>query len=231
MASLFERYRPSGFDAVLGQDKAVALLQRTKAGGNAYWLAGPSGSGKTTLARILAAKWCESWHVDEIDAQDCTMDYLRAIEHDAHYRGMGEKHGKCWIVNEAHGLRGAIVSRFLTLIEQLPDHAFVVFTTTTAGQRTLFELDDACPFLARCLVVPMAWHELAPEAVGPLTTAFAKRAMEIAQAEGLDGGQPLAAYERLALECKHSLRHMLSRIEAGEMLKGGSGGSGWSVAA
>lgn len=58
---------------------------------------------------------------------------------------------------------------------------------------------------------------MAPMAAGPLTKAFAKRALEIARAEGCDG-QPIERYERLALECKHNLRQMLSRIEAGEML-------------
>lgn len=218
MASLFERTRPQTWDAVIGQDKAVALLRKLKPGGRAFWLSGPSGSGKTTLARILANEHCESWHVDEIDAQDCTLDYLRQIEHDMSYRGMGgEKHCKAWIVNEAHGLRGNILSRFLTLIERLPEHCFIVFTTTSAGQKALFEdFDDASPLLSRCLVAPMAWHEYAANAVGPLTRAFAKRALEIARAEGMDG-QPIERYERLALECRHNLRQMLSRIEAGEM--------------
>lgn len=221
MASLFERSRPQSWDAVVGQPKAVALLQRLKPGGRSYWISGPSGSGKTTLARILAAEHCESWHVDEIDAQDCTLDYLRSIEAEGSYRGLGEKQGKCWIVNEAHALRGAVLTRFLTLIERLPEHCFVVFTTTRGRQAVLAGFDDAEPFLSRCTVVPMAWHEQAANAAGPLAHAFAKRALEIAQAENMDG-QPIERYERLALECKHNLRHMLSRIEAGEMLQGGA---------
>lgn len=43
------------------------------------------------------------------------------------------------------------------------------------------------------------------------------RALEIAQAEGLDG-QPLAKYKRLVQDCKNSMRAVLQRIDAGEML-------------
>jgi replication-associated recombination protein RarA len=219
MTSLFERYRPASWADVVGQDKAVAMLRRLKPGGRAFWFAGPSGSGKTTLARILATEFAESWHVDEIDAQDCNLDFVRAMEAAFAYRGMGDKPGKAWIVNEAHGLRGAILSRFLTLIERLPAHCAVMFTTTSAGQKALFEdFDDASPLLSRCMVVPLAWHEHAPTQPGPLTRAFAERALTIARKEGLDG-QPIGAYERLALECRHNLRQMLSRIEAGEMLR------------
>lgn len=215
MASLFERTRPTSFDAVVGQEKAVALLRKLKPGGRSYWLSGPSGSGKTTLARILAHEHCETWHVDEIDAADCTMDYLRAIQVDATYRGMGAKHGKCWIVNEAHALRGQVLTRFLTLIESLPEHCFVIFTTTKGRQAVLAGFDDAEPFLSRCTVVPMAWHEVV--GVGPLTRAFAKRALEIARAENMDG-RPIEEYERLAIRCKHNLRQMLSEIESGCMM-------------
>lgn len=221
MASLFERYRPTTWSEVVGQDRAVALLRRLKPGGRAYWASGMTGVGKTTLARILAAEHCESWHVDEIDAQDCTMEYLRSIEADFTYRGMGAKHCKCVIVNEAHALRGAIMTRFLTLIEQLPEHCFVIFTTTRGKQAVLAGFDDAQPFLDRCTEVPMAAITIPKfgyEAQHPTLVAFAQRALEIARAENLDG-QPLDAYVALARDCKGSMRAMLSRIEAGEMLQ------------
>jgi replication-associated recombination protein RarA len=221
MASLFERHRPQSFEDVVGQDKAVATLRRLKPGARAFYLCGPSGSGKTTLARIVAHAFAESWHVDEIDAADCTMDYLRGMEAAFAYRGMGDKQGKAWIVNEAHALRGQVLTRFLTLIEQLPDHCTILFTTSKGRQVMLEGFDDADPFLSRCSVVEMAVETAKTPFVkdaGPLTRKLAEHVRTIAQAEGLDG-RPIEEYIGLALKRKNNVRAMLSDVDAGCMAK------------
>ena len=214
MKSLFEKYRPASWEQVIGQPKAVSALLRLRErggfGGRAYWIAGASGTGKTTLARLVAADMAESWHVEEIDAQDCTLDYVRRMEDSFIFRGMGAKTGKVWIVNESHGLRGAVLSRFLTALEKLPEYCAIVFTTTKDGQESLFEDFDAPPLMSRCMAISLTSKGL--------KEVFAQRAHDIADAEGLNG-KPITFYQRLAMDTRNNMRAMLSAIEAGAALE------------
>ena len=108
MQSLFEQYRPSSWDEVVGQDKTIRQIQtvskRGGIGGRAFWISGQSGTGKTTIARLIANEIADPFSVDEFDAGALTADKLRAIERSQTMYGMGSKSGRAFVVNEAHGL-------------------------------------------------------------------------------------------------------------------------------
>lgn len=211
---LYEKYRPHCLDEVLGQDKAVKkirlLLQRGW-GGRAWWLCGASGTGKTTLARIIADHGADDFYVTEYDSADAlTVAAIDAMETDMRYLAPG-KGGRAYIINEAHGLRKQIIRRLLGLLERLPSHVCVVFTTTKTGESSLFDDQiDAHPLLSRCAKIELTNQGLAK--------VFAEHCRRVATIEGLNG-RPIEQYVRLAQACKNNCRQMLMAIECGDMLE------------
>ena len=120
------------------------------------------------------------------------------------------KGGKCFIINEAHGLRKASIRRLLGLLERLPDYVAVVFTTTKQGESKLFDDNiDASPLLSRCINISLTSQGLAK--------AFSEHCRRIATTENLNG-KSIESYIRLAQKCKNNCRMMLQEVEAGKML-------------
>jgi DNA polymerase-3 subunit gamma/tau len=214
MKTLFEKYRPSNLDGVLGQDKAVkkikTLLSRSW-GGRAWWISGASGTGKTTIARIIAVQGADEFYIQEFDSADqLSVLEIDKIECDMHYFAPG-KGGKAYIINEAHGLRKAIIRRLLGLLERIPGHVCIIFTTTKLGESKLFDDQiDANPLLSRCAKIELTNQGLA--------NVFAEHCRQIATKENLNG-KPLQSYIKLAQNCKNNCRQMLMVVESGEMLE------------
>ena len=212
MLPLFEKYRPAAWSDVVGQDKTIKKIKTLLArgiGGRAFWIAGQSGTGKTTIAKLIGAEVADVDFVEEIDATDLTPARLRKVEQTMSLFSWG-KGGRCYIVNEAHGLSRPAIRQLLVLLERLPSHCVMIFTTTIEGQELLFEdKEDTSPLLSRCIKLDLARRNLCQ--------GFAARAREIAEKEGLNG-QPLAKYVRLVQDCKNNMRAVLQAIESGEML-------------
>jgi replication-associated recombination protein RarA len=152
--NLADKYRPTNWGDVVGQDKIVSRLRTlaTRGGlaGRAFWLSGQSGTGKTTIARLIAREVADEFLIQELDAAALTVAELQSLEAQMHVCGWGEKTGRACLVNEAHALRKPVIRQLLVLLERIPRHVVIVFTTTCEGQEALFEdYDDASPLLSR----------------------------------------------------------------------------------
>lgn len=220
MPPLFERYRPTKWSDVVGQERVLRQLEliRSNSGsleGRAYFLSGPSGTGKTTIAKLIAEEVTGKHGTIEIDAQRLNTETLREFERMCWFRPIGARNngGHCFIVNEVHGLSGKIVSELQTILEarHVQRNSTWLFTTTLKGQQRMFDMKfDAIPFLSRCVKLNMA-------TVKDNGVAFAAFAQKVAQAENLDG-RPLSFYIALVKRNEGNMRDVLQAVEGGECL-------------
>ena len=220
MTALYRKYRPQGFDDVVGQEPVVRTLKNAVSAGNvrqAYLFAGPRGTGKTSLARILAKALncaqgptpdpdgtchaCQaiaagtSLDVVEMDAASQRgIDDIREIRERVVLQPVEGRY-KVYILDEAHQLTDAAFNALLKLIEEPPPHLVFVFCTT--------ELQKMLPTVrSRCQTFVLSRPRL-PEIVRYLKS--------VAEGESIEA--PEAALALIARSARGSFRDAVSTLD------------------
>jgi len=152
---LYGKWRPRGFEEVVGQDHIVTTLRNALASGqvaHAYLFSGPRGTGKTTTARILARAVncanlsagdpCNACPACEAIGNGSALDLIemdaasnRGIED---IRELRDKIGfapsdlqcKVYLLDEVHMLTEGAFNALLKTLEEPPPHAFFILATT-----------------------------------------------------------------------------------------------------
>jgi DNA polymerase III subunit gamma/tau len=211
--SLYRKWRPRTFGAVVGQDPVVRTLRRaieTDRVAHAYLFSGPRGTGKTSTAKVLAMGInCAEGPTPEPDGtcESCRAiinnSSLDVLEMDAaSNRGIDEIRDlrdkvnlaptqgrtKVYIIDEVHMLTTEAFNALLKMLEEPPEHVVFVLATT--------EKHKVLPtIISRCQSFDFR---------RPGVALLTEKLREIAEAEGI-GIEP-AALTLIAREGKGSFR-------------------------
>lgn len=154
--SLYRKYRPQGFDGMIGQRHIVRTLRNTVLSGNvshAYLFTGTRGTGKTSAAKIFArAINCEHPREDGSPCNECPtcramlspanmdileidaasnngVDEIRDLREKIKFPPTVGKY-KVYIIDEVHMLSASAFNALLKTLEEPPAHAVFILATT-----------------------------------------------------------------------------------------------------
>ena len=152
--ALYQKYRSSNFDEVVGQEHIVQAIKnaiKQNKVTHAYLFCGPRGTGKTTMARILAkavnctnkdeapCEKCENCvaanngtHPDIIEinaANETHVENIRDLIERARLAPM-QGENKIYIIDEVHQLSSAASSALLKTLEEPPENVIFILATT-----------------------------------------------------------------------------------------------------
>ncbi len=162
------RWRPKGFDDLVGQDHIVRTLKNAIQAGriaHAYLFVGPRGTGKTSTARVFAKALnaeggprVDPPHdsatsqaimqgncldVIEIDgASNNSVDQVRDLRESCQY-SPAQCTFKIYIIDEVHMLTAQAFNALLKTLEEPPPHVKFFFATTEA-QKVLPTIVSRC---------------------------------------------------------------------------------------
>lgn len=153
--ALYRRFRPSGFDSLIGQDHVVRTLVNqinSDKIGHAYLFCGARGTGKTSAAKIFARAInclspvngspcgkCEvckaladpsNLDIVEMDAaSNNKVENVREIRDKIQYPPVSGRY-KVYIIDEVHMLTTEAFNALLKTLEEPPKHAVFILATT-----------------------------------------------------------------------------------------------------